>query len=236
MLPTYNEKDNARIIVPKILSQHPDIKIVAVDDKSPDGTGEILDELAQQYKDRIFVLHRQEKGRGTAGIAGFKKALELGAEYIVEMDADGSHDAIYLNDLVKIVAEDGYDVAIGSRYITGGGITDRGRWRNMTSDIANFYNQFFLGLHSIKDTSGGYKCYKKKVLEAVNLDTFVSSGYSIGAEMLYRANKKGFKMKEIPIVFHNRVVGKSKAGISEYFKYIWTVFIIYLGNYQKNSK
>jgi dolichol-phosphate mannosyltransferase len=229
MLPTYNEKDNVRIIVSKILLQNSDIKIIAVDDSSPDGTGKILDELAEQNKNRIFVLHRQEKGRGTAGIEGFKKALKLGAEYIIEMDADGSHDPVYINDLLHVIIEEGFDVAIGSRYITSGSITDRGWIRNITSDIANFYNQVFLRLRNIKDTSGGYKCYKRKVLENVDLDTIVSRGYSIGAEILYRASKLGHKMKEIPIVFQNRMVGKSKTGISEYFRYIWTVFVIWIG-------
>jgi len=230
MLPTYNEKDNVKIIIPQILSRHPDIKIIAVDDNSPDGTGNILDELAAQSNDRIIVLHRQEKGRGTAGIDGFKKALELGAEYILEMDADGSHDPSYINELLNVVINENYDIAVGSRYIATGGISDRGWWRNITSDIANFYNRFFLRLDHIKDTSGGYKCYKRKVLEAIDLGTLVSRGYSIGAEILYRSNKKGFKIKEIPIIFHNRTTGKSKTNTSEYFRYIWTVFVIWFGN------
>lgn len=229
MLPTYNEIDNVKDVVPGILSQHPDIKIVAVDDNSPDGTGQLLDELALQFPERIHVLHRHERGRGTAGVAGFNKALELGAEYIIEMDADGSHDPKYINDLLKVVSDEGFDIAIGSRYISEGGIENRNWWRNITSDIANFYNRLFLSLRNIRDTSGGYKCYKRKVLDAIDMDTFVSKGYSIGAEILHRAHQKGFKMKEIPIVFYNRNKGKSKAGMAEYFYYLWTVFIIWVG-------
>lgn len=229
MLPTFNEKENVQIIIPQILSQNEDIGIVAVDDDSPDGTGTVLDELAERYKNRVFVVHRKERGRGTAGITGFKRILELGAEYIFEMDADGSHDPSYINNFISAMNQEDVDIVIGSRYIDGGCITKRGWWRNITSDIVNFYNRLFLGLWKIKDTSGGYKCYKRKVLLDINLDTFVSTGYSVGAETLYRARRKKFKMKEIPIIFHNRTLGKSKAELAEYFRYAWTVFRIWLG-------
>ncbi|VVB50977.1 UDP-N-acetylglucosamine--dolichyl-phosphate N-acetylglucosaminyltransferase [uncultured archaeon] len=227
MLPTFNEQGNLPLIVPKILSQGKRIRLVIVDDDSPDGTGDLADELAKKYWGRIKVIHRKgEKGRGTAGIRGFKEALMWDATCVIEMDADGSHDPQDIPRLLEAVKE--ADVAIGSRYVAGGEFINCDPKNILLSKIANKYDRVILGL-PIKEVSGGFKCYRRKVLESIDLDHFVSWGYCIGAEILYKIHKKGFTMKEIPVKFVNRKIGKSKANMKVKIEYPLTVLRLRLG-------
>lgn len=223
VLPTYNERDNLPRIVPEILAQGVDI--VIVDDNSPDGTGRLADGLAKKHKDRVHVVHRKEKGRATAGIAGFKYALDLGADYILEMDADFSHNPGDIPRLLKVM--DVADVAIGSRYVEGGKFVNCVPTNVALSHMANVYNQLLLGL-GVLDSSGGFKCYKREVLQSLDFDDFRSKGYCIGPETLYRAKLKGFRLREIPIVFRNRECGRSKMGRHVLFEYPLTVLALRL--------
>ena len=219
MLPTYNEKDNIGKMVSQILSQDGgDMSIVIVDDSSPDGTGEIADRLADQYTGRVHVVHRQEKGRGTAGIAGFRYALERDIDCIIEMDADLSHDPRYIPQFLQKIGD--YDVVIGSRLIEGGKST-RTPARRVISNGANMFTRLLLGWHT-RDWCGGYKCYRKEALGSLDFDRFYSTGYSIGMETLYRLKKKGFTFVEIPIEFTDTRTGESKFSVSEIIGYAAT--------------
>lgn len=218
MLPTYNEKDNIEKIVPLILAAG-DIRIVIVDDNSPDGTGEIADRLATENPGKIHVIHRQEKGRGTAGIAGFRHALEQDVDCIIEMDADLAHDPKYLPQFLEKIED--YDVVIGSRLVKGGKST-RTPLRGMISNSANLFTRLVLGWH-IKDWCGGYKCYRRTALGSLDFGEFYSLGYSIGMETLYRLSKKGFSCIEIPIEFKDVRKGTSKFSTKEIVRYMATV-------------
>ncbi len=225
IIPTYNERGNLPRLVGKIFSLPiaDKIELIIVDDSSPDGTGELAEQLKKKYH-KIQVIHRKERGRGTAGIAGFKEALNHRNKYIMEMDADFSHNP---EDIVKFLEEiKKYDVVIGSRYI-GGRILNRSLYRNIISTLANIYNRAILGL-SVRDVSSGYKCYRRNVIEALDFDHFLSEGYSIGAETLYRIKEKGFTMKEIAITFKNREYGVSKCGIEVMADYLIKIFLIRL--------
>jgi len=207
-LPTYNEVDNLRDVVTKILALPYDAQIVIVDDNSPDGTGELADQLAAEYGGRIHVIHRvNERGRGSAGIAAFKRCLELDVDRIIEMDADLSHDPGEIPLLVE--ASDGYDLIVGSRYIPGGREVKRPLTRTLLSWFANNYLRLVLGLR-LRDCSSGFKCYKKAALTALDLDMLQSNGPSIGPEMLWKCKKQGYRIKEVPITFRDRAAGKSK--------------------------
>ncbi|HEY1017189.1 MAG TPA: polyprenol monophosphomannose synthase [Herpetosiphonaceae bacterium] len=206
VVPTYNERENLPRIVPQILAH--DLDILVVDDNSPDGTGALADELAAGDS-RVHVLHRPGKqGLGRAYIAGFRRALELGAPFIFEMDADFSHDPKYLPALLG-AARSSYDLAIGSRYVAGGGTTDWGAGRRFISKGGNFYARLILGL-PLADATAGYRCYRRAVLDTLNLDAITSNGYSFQIEMAYRTHSAGFKVGEIPIIFPDRRVGQSK--------------------------
>ena len=216
MLPTYNERDNIEEIVCQILKQ--DVSIVIVDDDSPDGTGEIADSLATKNPGRVHVIHRQEKGRGTAGITGFRYALAQDVDCVIEMDADFSHDPKYIPQFLEKGGD--YDIVIGSRFIKGGK-SIRSPLRQMISSLANLYTRLLLGWH-IKDWCGGYKCYTKAALSSLDLNSFYSKGYSIGMETLYRLINKGFSWVEIPIEFTDKRKGESKFSAKEIISYIIT--------------
>lgn len=216
MLPTFNESKNIRRIINEILKQDDNIIVVVVDDNSPDGTGEIVDEMAKKQPDRVKVLHRKTKGRASAGLDGFKYCLTQGVDCIFEMDADFSHDPNEIPAFLKEMEQ--YDVVIGSRYVDGGGAVNCPKYGRYVSFVANIFNRFIFG-YKIKDNSGGFKCYKRKVLETIDLDSFISKGYSIGAEMLYYCCLNNFSIKEIPITFKNREKGKSKQNIKILFEY-----------------
>jgi len=208
MLPTYNEAGNIRQVVDRILGQPLDIGVVIVDDGSPDGTGEIADALRDKYPGRVDVVHRlHERGRGTAGIAGFRRCLELGARWVIEMDADLSHDPDDIPRLLRAGLD--CDLAVGSRYMPGGHDIDRGVRRRLISWGANTYLRLILGLR-LYDCSSGFKCYRREVLEALDLDTLHAVGPEVGPESLYRIKELGFRILEIPITFVDRRVGESK--------------------------
>lgn len=207
MIPTYNERENISLIIPEILNLSSDIEIVVVDDSSPDGTADEVRKLMADNPDRLYLLLRKEKGRATAGLAGFRYALEKGADCIIEMDADFSHSPKYIPQFIKEI--DSYDIVIGSRYIKGGGARNCSLLMGFLSRWANRLNRFILGLE-MRDSSGGFKCYRRRVIEKILQHNFISTGYSIGAEILYYAKKYGFTFKEIPIIFYNRVRGTSK--------------------------
>ena len=221
ILPTYNEAENLERIVAAVLEQLPPTRtVLIVDDNSPDGTGEIADRLAAA-DDSIAVLHRQAKeGLGPAYLAGFRVALEGGAERIIEMDADFSHDPRYLPDL--IAATDDADLAIGSRYIPGGGVSDWGPMRRFISRGGSAYARVALGL-PVKDLTGGFKCFRREVLESINLDTIEARGYAFQVETTYRAIRAGFRVVEVPIVFKDRTDGTSKMSRAIVAEAMWRV-------------
>jgi dolichol-phosphate mannosyltransferase len=221
IVPTYNEKENIERIVPEILDKDPSIDILIVDDNSPDGTGKIADKLSSENK-RILVLHREKKsGLGTAYLAGFKHALKKGYDYIFEMDADFSHDPSYLPRFLEAMKES--DLVLGSRYVSGVNVINWPMSRLLLSYYANVYSRWVTGL-PLKDATGGFKCFRRKVLEEINLDKVHSEGYSFQIEMSFRAWKKGFKIKEIPIVFWDRRAGTSKMSKKIVREAIWMVW------------
>lgn len=208
IVPTYNEKDNLGPITTAILAADPRIDILVCDDNSPDGTGQLADELAAK-EPRLRVLHREKKeGLGKAYLAAFRWALKEGYQFIIEMDADFSHDPKYLPRLID-TARDEADIAVGSRYVEGGGTVNWGIGRQIISRGGSMYVRTILGV-PLHDTTAGFKCFNRRVLETINLDEVQSSGYGFQIELSYRALKKGFTIKEIPIVFEDRRVGQSK--------------------------
>jgi dolichol-phosphate mannosyltransferase len=221
VLPTYNEADNLEAIVAAVRDQlPPSRRVLVVDDASPDGTGEIADRLAARHED-VEVLHRRAKeGLGPAYIAGFKRALAAGAELICEMDADFSHDPAFLPRLIE--AAGSADVVLGSRYVEGGGVTDWGPVRRSISRWGSRYAKAVLGLR-LNDLTGGFKCFHREVLEAIDLDTIESRGYAFQVEVTYRAVRAGFRVVEVPIVFAERRVGSSKMSKSIVAEAIWRV-------------
>jgi dolichol-phosphate mannosyltransferase len=216
-IPTYNEKDNIENLAKAIFNLNiKGLKLVIIDDNSPDGTGEIADRLAEKHP--IKVIHRDGKlGLGTAYIAGFKYALSNGGKYMFEMDADFSHNP---NDIPRLLKEarDGYQVVLGSRKIDQGEIKDWSFWRHFASDGAMFFSRALLGLKT-KDVTAGFRCYKKEVLEELNLDTIKSNGYAFQEEMIYLCEKKKFKIKEVPITFVDRKLGESKLSHNEIIEF-----------------
>ena len=221
ILPTYNEAENLERIVGAVLEQLPPSgKVLVVDDSSPDGTGEIANRLARS-NESVRVLHRARKeGLGPAYLAGFHVALDAGAQRIIEMDADFSHDPAYLPRLIE--ATENADLVIGSRYVPGGGVTEWGPMRRFISRGGSAYARMALGL-PIRDLTGGFKCFRREVLEAINLDTIEARGYAFQVETTYRAIKAGFRVVEIPIVFSDRRDGTSKMSQAIVAEAIWRV-------------
>ncbi|HEY4241433.1 MAG TPA: polyprenol monophosphomannose synthase [Kofleriaceae bacterium] len=208
VVPTYNERDNVREIAERMLAAAPRLELLFVDDNSPDGTGAVLDELAAANP-RIHVMHRAGKlGLGTAYVEGFGWGLARGYDYLIEMDADGSHDPKYLPQMLAL-ADDGADVVIGSRYVPGGGTENWGVGRKLISRGGGLYARTVLGV-SVRDLTAGFMCWRRSALEAIDLSTITSNGYSFQVEMKYRAIKKGLRVVETPIVFIDRRVGQSK--------------------------
>lgn len=208
IIPTYNEKENLSALSQQVLDALPCADLLVVDDNSPDGTGKLADELALSNP-RVHVLHREGKlGLGTAYIAGFRYALKNGYTFIFEMDADFSHDPVYLSALLS-AARDGAGVAIGSRRVPGGGTQNWGFWRQVISAGGSLYARTILGL-DVRDLTSGFKCFRREVLETVDLSAVRSNGYSFQIEMTYRAVRKGFSIAEVPIVFVDRRAGTSK--------------------------
>ncbi|HYH87880.1 MAG TPA: polyprenol monophosphomannose synthase [Solirubrobacteraceae bacterium] len=212
ILPTYDEAENIAAIVAaarEVLGRAmpSDHRILVVDDGSPDGTGEIADRLAAAHDD-VEVLHRTlREGLGPAYLAGFARALEGGAQFVLEMDSDFSHDPADLARLLAAIAD--ADLALGSRYVAGGGVTDWGRVRRLVSRGGSWYARKVLGL-DVRDLTGGFKCFRREVLEAIDLPTVRSRGYAFQVELTHRAIHAGFRVVELPIVFRDRRLGSSK--------------------------
>jgi dolichol-phosphate mannosyltransferase len=213
ILPTYDEAENVEAIVTAALAvleraapgEH---RILIVDDDSPDGTGVIADRLAAAHE-AVEVLHRKERtGLGPAYLAGFAHALAGGAGYVFEMDADFSHDPADLARLLACAREEA-DVALGSRYVAGGGVRDWGLLRRVVSRGGCWYARAVLGL-DVRDLTGGFKCFRREVLEAIDLPTARSQGYAFQVELTYRAVRQGFRVREVPITFRDRLHGRSK--------------------------
>lgn len=207
VISTYNESENIRPLIEQIFQYAPPSEIVVVDDNSPDGTWKIVKEMSAQNP-KVHLIHRTtERGRGSAGIAGFKYALQQGAELVFEMDADFSHNPVYLPDFIH--AAERFDVVSGARFIQGGDDTDRGNLRRLITYFANVYIRTVLGL-KLRDCSSGYRCFRAEVLENMGLLTMVSIGPSIVQETLLRACQMKYKILEIPIVFKDRHQGITK--------------------------
>lgn len=212
ILPTYNEAENIGPVVESALETlgacAPEHTILIVDDNSPDGTGRVADRLASEHE-RVEVLHRPGKqGLGRAYLDGFRTALGRGAELICEMDSDFSHDPRYLPDLIE-AASSHADLALGSRYVDGGSVVDWGPARRFISRGGCYYARKLLGI-DVRDLTGGFKCFRRSVLEAINLGDVSTDGYAFQVELTYRAIKRGFKVVELPIVFSDRRMGSSK--------------------------
>jgi dolichol-phosphate mannosyltransferase len=206
-IPTYNEAENIRTLITEIRQIVPDADVLVIDDNSPDGTSGIVEEIKQQDARVHLLLRTTERGRGSAGRDGFKYALEQGAERAVEMDADYSHHPRYLPAILK--ASEKADVVLGSRYVKGGCETGRPVYRQLITKFVGVFLRKILGV-AVRDPSSGYRCFRREVLLALDLDNLVSTGPSIVSELLYKARLKGFSFAEVPIVFEDRKLGSSK--------------------------
>ncbi len=215
IIPTYNERENIEKLLSEVLRQ-PDVHVLVVDDNSPDLTFELVEELQRtRYPDQLHLLKRAGKmGLGTAYVEGFQWALSRDYDYIMEMDADFSHNPAYLPDFLRAIEKS--DLVLGSRYVPGGAIKGWGMLRHLVSTGGNLYARMVLGL-PYHDITGGYKCFRRSVLEAIDLDAIHAKGYAFQIETTYRALLKGFTVAEIPIVFEDRVRGKSQ--------FSWGIFL-----------
>lgn len=222
VMPTYNEAENIARIIPEVLKQGDQFEILVVDDNSPDGTARLVKELQNRFEGRIHLMERPQKlGLGRAYVAGFKYALEKDYSYVFEMDSDFSHSP---NDLPRFVeAINDADLVLGSRYVSGVNVINWPLSRLLLSYGASLYTRAITGM-PIKDPTGGFKCFRRQVLESIDLERIHSGGYSFQIEMSFRALKKGFRIKEIPIVFSERAEGKSKMSPNIVREAIWMVW------------
>jgi dolichol-phosphate mannosyltransferase len=224
VVPTYNERENVRGIAERFLAALPGSELLFVDDNSPDGTGTLLDELAGE-EPRIHVMHRAGKlGLGTAYREGFAWGLARGYEYVLQMDADGSHDPSYLPTMLAL-AEDGADLVIGSRYVPGGGTANWGAGRKLISRGGSLYARTILGVE-VRDLTAGFNCWRRGALEAIDLGSITSNGYSFQIEMKYRALQRGLRLVETPIVFVDRRVGQSKMSRAIFVEALFKVWAL----------
>jgi dolichol-phosphate mannosyltransferase len=218
-LPTYNERENLEPMV-RALERH-GVEVLVIDDSSPDGTGALADRLADELP-HVSVLHRPRKeGLGPAYLAGFRHALAAGAELVLEMDCDFSHDPADVPRLVR-AAEAGADLVLGSRYVPGGSVGNWGLGRRLVSRGGSIYAQVLLTT-SVRDLTGGFKCYRRRVLETIDLDAIRSRGYAFQIETTYRALRAGFRVEEVPIAFVDREVGGSKMSKAIVLEAVWKV-------------
>ena len=224
VLPMYNERENidrfVRAVLPQLASASTDHHVLIVDDSSPDGTGEIADALAREFQ-QVEVMHRSSKdGLGRAYLAGFGRALEAGADLILEMDSDFSHDPADIPRLIE--ASRHADLVLGSRYVRGGGVTDWGLVRRLVSQGGSWYARKLLGV-DVRDLTGGFKCFRREVLEALDLATVHAHGYGFQIELTYCAIRKGFSVTEVPILFRERELGTSKMSLRIALEAVWQV-------------
>jgi dolichol-phosphate mannosyltransferase len=223
IIPTYNEKENVEKMIRKVMSLSGGYHLLIVDDGSPDGTAEIVKKLIAEFPGRVFIEERRGKlGLGTAYIHGFRWALRNNYEYIFEMDCDFSHNPDDLNRLFDACAKGGADVAVGSRYVSGGKVQNWPMNRLLISYFASLYVRMVL-MFGVKDTTAGFKCYKRKVLETIDLDKIRFVGYAFQIEMKYSAKRLGFKIKEVPITFIDRLEGVSKMSPKIFKEAFWGV-------------
>lgn len=239
IIPTYNELENIRDISYAIMELEGKFELLVIDDNSPDGTAEEVKKLQKEFPDRIHLIQRKGKlGLGTAYLKGFHYALVNGYQYIFEMDADFSHNPSDLIKLYQACAEDGFDMAIGSRYITGVNVVNWPMGRVLMSFFASKYVQFITGM-PIKDATAGFKCYTRKVLESIRLDRIKFIGYAFQIEMKFTTWKLGFKIKEVPIIFTDRTKGTSKMNTHIFREAVWGViymkFLSFFKTYKVNQ-
>lgn len=233
IIPTYNEKENIENIINAVLSLEHQFDILVIDDNSPDGTANIVKDIIGKNEGRVHLLQRAGKlGLGTAYIAGFKWALSNSYEYVIEMDADFSHNPKDLIPLRAACAENGADMSIGSRYITGVNVVNWPMGRVMMSYYASAYVRIVTGMN-VRDTTAGFVCYSRKVLENIDLDKIQFKGYAFQIEMKFTAYKLGFKIKEVPIIFVNRVLGTSKMNSSIFGEAVFGVIKLKLDSWFK---
>lgn len=236
IIPTYNEKENIEKIIKAVFQLDKQFHILIVDDNSPDGTADIVKKLQEKHSDALYILERAGKqGLGTAYIAGFKYALDRNYEYIYEMDADFSHPPHNLIDLYEACKNKGGDLAVGSRYKNGVNVVNWPMSRVLMSYFASKYVKFITGL-PINDSTAGYKCYTKKVLQRIKLDKIKFKGYAFQIEMKYLAWKLGFKLVEVPIIFTDRKEGQSKMSMKIFKEAFWGVLQMGLTNFAKKHK
>jgi dolichol-phosphate mannosyltransferase len=227
IIPTYNEKENIRSVVELVLSQTPNLDVLIVDDNSPDGTAAIVTEMARA-EPRVNLMSRAGKlGLGTAYIAGFKWGLSKGYAYLIEMDADFSHDPREIPNMLKAIQQ--ADLILGSRYIDGVRVVNWPLSRLFLSKGASYYVRIITGL-PVHDPTGGFKCFRRRVLEAIELDTVRSNGYAFQIEMSYKAWMKGFRVQEIPITFADRYAGQSKMSGHIVREALWMVWSLALSH------
>ncbi len=235
IIPTYNEKENIENIIRAVFSLPRTIDVLIIDDGSPDGTADIVKNLQKEFADRLFLIQREGKlGLGTAYIHGFKWAIEHNYDYVCEMDADFSHNP---NDLPRLLAacENNADLAIGSRYINGVAVVNWPMGRILMSYYASAYVRFVTGL-KVKDTTAGFKCYRRRVLETIDLDDIRFKGYAFQIEMKFRTWKHGFKIVEVPIIFTERQKGKSKMSGGIFNEAFWGVITMKIKSWFKKYK
>lgn len=223
ILPTYNELGNLSPMVETILDQGEEFDVLVIDDGSPDGTGLLADHLKTVYPGHVEVIHRQGKlGLATAYLAGFRYGLSKGYDYLFEMDADFSHNPTYLPTFIEEMSRQNADVALGSRYVAGGGVTRWPWYRKVISRGGSLYASLVLSV-PVRDLTGGFKCFRRQVLEAINLEEVMSAGYGFQIEMTYRAIQQGFHVVEVPIVFEERRAGVSKMAPGIFLEALWMV-------------
>ncbi len=235
IIPTYNEKENIEKIIRKVFSLPKEFNILIVEDNSPDGTADIVKSLIKEFPGRLFIKERKGKlGLGTAYIHGFKWSLANNYDYIFEMDADFSHNPEDLVKLYKACAVDGADLSIGSRYINGVNVVNWPMGRVLMSYYASAYVRFVTGM-KIRDTTAGFKCYTRKVLETIELDKIRFIGYAFQIEMKYTAWKLGFKIIEVPIIFTDRTEGQSKMSTGIFKEAIFGVLSLKIGSWLRDN-
>ena len=236
IIPTYNEIENITNIVEKVISYPDDFDVLVIDDNSPDGTAGAVEKLMKQYPDRVFLEKRPGKlGLGTAYIHGFKWALAHDYNYIIEMDADFSHNPDDLTRLYHNCKDKGFDITIGSRYISGVNVVNWPMGRVLMSYFASAYVRLVTGM-KLKDATAGFVCYRRRVLEAIQLDNIEFKGYAFQIEMKFKAYAKGFKISELPIIFINRQLGTSKMNSSIFGEAVLGVVKLKLDSIFRKSK